>query len=167
MGLDKVNFALSNVNMLLSSGLNYVQDKQAGDTSGAAEMNLGGNLINGAVRNTIAYDMRRTYGSNLGFLVNNLAGYGTPEANAKGTMGLMGASLFTGLMNPFGYGYGCGMPMFGMSMPMMPMLGGFSGFSAFGGGFCGPSVFGGGCFGGHNVNMHGGRNTFIQNNYYC
>ena len=63
-------------------------------------------------------------GSSIGFLINGMAGYGNQEANIKGSTALMGASLMTSMMGPFGWNGGW-----------------------FGGGCFGPSIFGGGCFG--------------------
>lgn len=136
MDLPKLNYTLSNINNILGSTLGAVQDKQNGASTGESIMNFGLNLTNGAIRNEVAYDMRRTYGTNMGFLVNNMAGYGSAEANQKGMAGLLGASLFNAVVtNPWSYGGCCG----GFAAPVMPM-------PVFGGGCCGGGFFGGGTY---------------------
>ncbi len=125
MDIPRLNYTLSQVNNLLGSALGAVEDKQQGADTGTSIMNFGLNVMNGAVRNEVAYDMRRTTGSNLGFLINNMAGYGSEEANIKGMNGLLGASLFNAVTSPWAWG------------------GGF-----FGGGCCTPPPLAmGGCFG--------------------
>lgn len=158
MSIDKAMYALSNVNAILGSGLTYQQRLQNGEAVGPATAEFGMNILSGAMRNEIARDIRHTTGSNLGYLVNNMAGYGTPEANYKGTAGLMATSLFTTAMSPWNYGCGGffgGPPMFGsifggfgcntfitpvMPMPIapppMPYFGGFSFFGGGGGCWC-------------------------------
>ena len=141
MSLAKLNYTLSNINAVLGSGVSYIYDKQQGDKSGAAEVNLGLNLANGLARNCIAEGIRRDTGSYMGYAVNSLAGYGDATSNAQGMVGLMGASILT---NPFAYGGFCGPSVFGCAYtPVMPMMtyGGY-----YGGGFCGGSMFGGGTF---------------------
>lgn len=129
--LSRTNYILGNVNALLGSTVGAVNDRNRGADWGTAGMNFGLNVLNGTVRNAVAYDMRKTTGSNLGFIINGLAGYGNEEANAKGTMGLMGASIMTSMLGgPFGGWYG----------------GGWCGGGPFGGGmFGGGGLFGGGC----------------------
>ena len=73
MDLPKLNYTLSNINNILGSTLGAVEDKRNGASTGESIMNFGLNLTNGAVRNEVAYDMRRQYGTNMGFLVNNMA----------------------------------------------------------------------------------------------
>ena len=138
MSLGKLNYVLSNINAVLGSGVSYIQDKQNGDKSGAAEINFGWNVVNGVARNAVAEGIRRDTGSYLGYAVNGLAGYGDATSNAQGMVGLMGASLLT---NPY-MGGGC----YGPSLfsgyftppPVMPMYGG----GCFGGGM----IYGGGTF---------------------
>lgn len=138
MDLPKLNYTLSNVNNLLGSALGAVQDKQNGASAGESIMNFGLNLTNGAIRNEVAYDMRKHYGTNMGFLVNNMAGYGSAEANQRGMTGLLGASLFNAVVsNPWSFGGCCG--GFVAPPPVMPM-------PMFGGGCCGGGFFGGGTY---------------------
>lgn len=91
MSLSRTNFILSNVNALLGSTATALEAKNKGANPSDIAVDFGLNVMNGAVRNEIAYDMRKTTGSNLGFLINNMAGYGNEAANSKGMMGLMGA----------------------------------------------------------------------------
>ncbi len=136
MDLPRLNYTLSNINNILGSTLGAVEDKRNGASTGESIMNFGLNLTNGAVRNEVAYDMRRHYGTNMGFLVNNMAGYGSAEANQKGMAGLLGASLFNAVVtNPWSYGGCCG----GFGVPVMTM-------PVFGGGCCGGGFFGGGTY---------------------
>ena len=142
MSLGKLNYVLSNINAVLGSGVSYIQDKQNGDKSGAAEINFGLNVVNGVARNAVAEGIRRDTGSYLGYAVNGLAGYGDATSNAQGMVGLMGASLLT---NPY-------------------MGGGCYGPSLFSGYFTPPPVmqmYGGGCFGGGM--MYGGGTFFDVN----
>lgn len=152
MSLAKTNFILSNVNALLGSTAGALDDKKKGVDAGTTAVNFGLNVANGAVRNQIAYDMRKTTGSNMGFLINNMAGYGNDKANAKGMMGLMGASIMTSMLRPWGFGGGC-------------CGGGFGGFGGgyYGGGFCGGSVFGGGYMGGMRP---GGFYSYMNPNFF-
>ncbi|MFQ8625014.1 MAG: hypothetical protein ACLSA2_00255 [Candidatus Gastranaerophilaceae bacterium] len=113
MGLDNAIYALSNVNALMGSTLGYVDAKNRGANTGDALMGFGLNVMNGAIRNEAAKDIRDRTGSYLGYAVNSAAGYGTPEANYRGTMGLIGASMLT---SPFGI-FGCG-----YSPYMMPSM---------------------------------------------
>lgn len=145
MSIDRAMNILSNVNAVLGSGVTYQQRLQNGEDVGAATTEFGMNILSGAMRNAVARDIYQTTGSNLGYLVNNMAGYGTAEANNKGTAGLMATSLFTSAMSPWGYGCGgifSGPSIFGgcgcnynpfLSGPVMPMPY-FGGFSYFGGG---------------------------------
>lgn len=150
MSIEKTTYMLSNMNAILGSGLTYQQRLQDGAPLGAATTEFGLNILNGGMRNEIARDIRRTTGSNMGYLVNSLAGYGTEEANYKGTAGLMGASLFTSMLSPR---FGCGSYFGG---PMM-----------FGGG-----IFGGGMFGGCGCNSminpyFGGGSFFARGGFWC
>ena len=131
MDIPKLNYTLSQVNNILGSTIGAVEDKQKGADTGTSIMNFGLNVLNGAVRNEVAYDMRKTTGSNLGFLINNMAGYGSEEANIKGMNGLLGASVFNAVTSPWSWGGG----FFGggcCAPPPMPM-----------GGCCGMGMFGG------------------------
>jgi len=166
MDLSRLNYNLSNVNALLGSAVGALDDKNKGATNGTALMNFGNNVLNGAIRNEVAYDIRKTTGSNLGFLINGMAGYGNDEANAKGMQGLFGATMLTSL---FGGGC-CGGGWFGGGM--YPMMGPFGG-SMFGGGCCGmPPMSTGGFFGTPvsytEINIstnHGGR--FGHRHFCC
>lgn len=136
------NYKLSNINNLLectNTALEGVNNKQhASDIL----IDFGSNLTGGALRNEIAYDIKRTTGSDLGIAINDSAGYGSSAANKKGMQGLMGASLFTGLFNRSSC---CGGGMFG-GFPMMGMTGGYS---MYGGSYMGgmtyasPGILGG------------------------
>lgn len=139
MDIPKLNYTLSQVNNILGSTIGAVEDKQKGADTGTSIMNFGLNVLNGAVRNEVAYDMRKTTGSNLGFLINNMAGYGSEEANIKGMNGLLGASVFNAVTSPWNWGGG----FFGggcCAPPPMPM-GGCCGMGMFGGGFMGGPTF--------------------------
>lgn len=151
MSIDKVTYMLSNMNAVLGSGLTFQQRMQDGEPLGYATTELGLNLLNGGMRNEIARDIRRTTGSNMGYLVNNLAGYGTEEANYNGTVGLMGASLFTSMLSP--YNYGCRGSYF--SGPMMY------------GGMFGGGMFGGGCGCNSMVNPYWGGSFFGGGGFWC
>lgn len=147
MDLSRLNYTLSNVNNLLGSTLGAVEDRQNGASTGESIMNFGLNVTNGAIRNEVAYDMRKRYGTNMGFLVNNMAGYGSAEANQKGMTGLLGASLFNAVVtNPWTFGGGCWGGGF-YSAPMMPMMFG-GGCCRGGGGFFGGSYMSSGILGG-------------------
>lgn len=110
MSLSSFNYTLSNINAILGSTLSYVDEKQAGDKSGAAEVNFGFNVCNGLLRNAGAEYFRRHTGSYLGYTINSLAGYGNAASNYYGSMGLLGLSMMT---NPFRFFGGCS-PMFGI-----------------------------------------------------
>ena len=140
MSLDNASNALSNVNAILGSGLTYQQRLQNGEALGPATTEFGMNIFTGALRNQAAKDIKHSTGSDIGYLINNLAGYGTPEANAKGTAALLGTSLFaSSMMSPWGYGPYLSTPMFyggifsAYTPPPMPMPY-FGGASFFGGG---------------------------------
>lgn len=182
MDFAKVNYTLSNINNLLGSAIGAVEDKQKGADTGTSIMNFGLNVMNGAVRNEVAYDMRKNYGSNMGFVINNMAGYGSEEANQKGMQGLLGASVFNAMLNPWAMGGG----IFGggccSSMPVMPpviMGGGCCGGGMFGGGFMGgPTITSPGIFGGvlNGVPMPSmlatpyfgsGFSVFSRNSFFC
>ncbi len=162
---SKVNYTLSQVNALLGSTVGALNDKNKGASTGEALFNFGNNVLNGAIRNEVAYDIRKTTGSNLGFLINGMAGYGNDEANAKGMQGLFGATMLTSM---FGGCYGGG--WFGGGM--YPMMGPFGG-GMFGGGCCGmPPMSTGGFLGGPmsftEINIstnHGGR--FGGRHFWC
>ena len=124
MNLSELNYTLSQINAGLGSVVGAIEDKNNGASNSTALFNFGNNLLNGAIRNEVAYDIRRNTGSNLGFLINGMAGYGNDEANAKGMQGLFGASM------------------------LASMQGGCHGGGWFGGGLLGMGPFGGGMFGG-------------------
>ncbi len=127
MSLSQTNFILSNINAWMGSAANALEQKNNGADWGTSIMNFGTHALNGTARNIVAKDIYEKTGgdmfggSYIGYIANSAAGYGTNEADAKGMAGLMGASMMTSMLNPFG---GC-----------------------WGGGFCGPSIFGGGYFG--------------------
>lgn len=152
MGLDNAIYALSNANALMGSALGYVDAKNRGANTGDALMGFGFNVMNGAIRNEAAKDIRDRSGSYLGYAVNSAAGYGTPEANYRGTMGLIGASMLT---SPFGI-FGCGYSPY--MMPSMIYGGGM--------GMWGGSFFGGGC-GCNNAFMFGGPTLFGPRGFWC
>ncbi len=131
MGLPETNYILSNINAIIGSTAGAIQARNRGVDPSTASMNFGLNVMNGIFRNSVAYDMRKVTGSNLGFMVNNLAGYGSPEANAAGTSGLMNASVLSSIAGPYAGWYGGG--VFGPSMfggyfapPVVPTFGFFS-----------------------------------------
>lgn len=139
MDIPKLNYTLSQVNNILGSTIGAVEDKQKGADTGTSIMNFGLNVLNGAVRNEVAYDMRKTTGSNLGFLINNMAGYGSEESNIKGMNGLLGASVFNAVTSPWAWGGG----FFGggCCAPPPMQMGGCCGMGMFGGGFMGGPTF--------------------------
>lgn len=172
MGFDfvKFNYNLSNINNLLGSTIGAVEDKQNGASTGTSIMNFGLNVLNGAVRNEVALDMRRTTGSNMGFMINNQAGYGSEEANQKGMQGLLQASLFNAMTAPWMNMGGCCCNGGGM----MAMGGFYGGGATFGGGtFTSPGIIGG-VF--HGVPMPSslatpyfgsGMSVFSTNRFFC
>lgn len=143
MDIPKLNYTLSQVNNILGSTIGAVEDKQKGADTGTSIMNFGLNVVNGAVRNEVAYDMRKTTGSNLGFIVNNMAGYGSEEANMKGMNGLLGASLFNAVTTPWMYGGGFWGG--GCCVPPPPPMGCGCGMGFMGGGmtYTSPGILGG------------------------
>lgn len=143
MDIPKLNYTLSQVNNILGSTIGAVEDKQKGADTGTSIMNFGLNVLNGAVRNEVAYDMRKTTGSNLGFIVNNMAGYGSEEANMKGMNGLLGASLFNAVTTPWMYGGGFWGG--GCCVPPPPPMGCGCGMGFMGGGmtYTSPGILGG------------------------
>jgi len=145
----------SHINNILGSTVNYADEKQRGASTSQAVTNFGLNVMGGAIRNEMAYDMRKHYGSNMGFIVNGLAGYGNQESNYRGTVGLLGTGMMLDMMHsPFGGFGGCG--MYGGSIFGGGMFGGsYFGGGFMGGGMCGGSVFGGSMFG--NPFMMGNR----------
>lgn len=120
MNLVNFNYTLSHINNLLGSTIGAVEEKQKGADTGTSIMNFGTNVLNGAVRNEVARDMRETYGTNMGFLINNMAGYGSKEANEKGMKGLMEASLFNAMLSPWAQGGGFGIFGRGCCAPPPP-----------------------------------------------
>ena len=172
----KLNYTLSNVNNLLGSAVGAAEDRQNGADAGTSIMNFGMNVLNGAVRNEVAYDMRKTYGTNMGFLINNMAGYGSAEANQKGMQGLLGASLFNAMTTPWMYGgggfYGGGCGCNSMSPFGMGMFGGGMGYMG------GPTYMSsgvlGGMFGGCAMPstlatpyFGSGFSVFANNRFFC
>lgn len=149
MGLDNTLYTLSNVNAILGSAVGFADARNNGVPVGDALMDFGFNVMNGAIRNEAARDIRRHTGSYLGYAVNSAAGYGNPVANAQGTMGLIGASMVT---SPFGI-FGCGFNPY--------MTSSIYGCGPFGGGF-----FGGGCGCGPGF-MFGGPSFFGVRGFWC
>ncbi len=141
MSLSNAIYALSNINALGGSLLGYSEAKSNGASTGEALTDFGFNVMNGAIRNVWARDIQQHTGSYLGYAVNSAAGYGNPQSNALGTLGLVNATMIT---SPFGI-FGCN--PFMTSMIYNPFGGSF-----FGGGCCCnnnfmfPSFFGGGGF---------------------
>lgn len=133
MSLGRTNYILSNVNALLGSTVGAINDHNNGVDPGTTTMNFGLNVMNGTVRNAVAYDMYQRTGTNLGFMINGMAGYGNQEANVKGSTALMGASIMNSMFNPFGGCFGGGWVGGSVFGPMVPMGGFYS--------YMGPSVF--------------------------
>ena len=106
--------------------------------------------INAILGSVVGYTQENT-GSYLGYAINSAAGYGSSEANAKGTSALIGASLLTspfgifGMMNPYSTLYGCG---------------------PYGNGFWNSGFFGRGC-GCNTPFMFGGPTMFGMNGFWC
>ncbi len=131
MGLPETNYILSNINAIIGSTAGLLRDKNNGVDPATATMNYSMNVMNGIFRNNVAYDMRKVTGSNLGFTVNSLAGYGSEAANQAGTAGLMNASVLSSIAGPYAGWYRGGVfgpSMFGgcFAMPMvMPTFGFF------------------------------------------
>lgn len=125
----KFNYNMSNINNLLGSTNSALEGAAQKQKASDILIDFGKNIMSGALRNEIAYDMKRATGSDLGIAINDVAGYGTKEANQKGMQGLMGASVFNGML-----GGGCcggymgGYPMMGMGgcMGGYPMMGGMT-----------------------------------------
>ena len=89
MSLDNLIYGLSNVNAIMGSALGYSRDKSSGVSTEGAFANFGMNVANGLMRNTVAKGIQENSGSYLGYAINSTAGYGSPEANSKGTVGLL------------------------------------------------------------------------------
>lgn len=104
---------LSDITCGLASVGTYVSQRKNGATVGSAGLSLFDNLLNGFVRNEVAYDMQR-FGNPFGNAVNMFAGYGNPISNTVGTLGLMSANcspwMFFGGMSMCSP-MGCCMPM--------------------------------------------------------
>lgn len=149
MSIDSAIYALSNFNALAGSALGAVDAKNQGASAGSALMGFGFNVMNGALRNEAAREIQHHTGSYLGYAINSAAGYGNPVANARGTMGLIGASMLT---SPFGI-FGCGFNPY--------MTSTIYGCGPFGGGF-----FGGGCGCGTGF-MFGGPTFFGVRGFWC
>ena len=148
MSIDNAIHALSNFNAVMGSFNSFTDAKNRGVPAGDAMIDFGLNVMNGTIRNAAARDIQQRSGSYLGYAVNSLAGYGNPEANARGTMGLIGASMLTSPFGIFGYGYN----------PFMTST--IYGYSPFGGGY-----FGGcGCNSGF---MFGGPTFFGPRGFLC
>lgn len=151
MGLDNLIYGLSNVNAIMGSALGYSRDKSDGMSTGGALANFGMNVANGLVRNSAAQNIWENTGSYLGYSINSSAGYGNAAANAKGTTGLLGATLLTspyglfGMMSPYSTLYGCG---------------------PYGNGYWNSGFFGGGC-GCNSPFMFAGPTMFGINGFWC
>ena len=90
MGFAENMRILSNINCGLASAVGYLQQRNMGVSPAYAGGNLIGNLMNGAVRNEVAYEMQK-WGNPVGNTINMYAGYGNPVSNTIGTLGLMSA----------------------------------------------------------------------------
>ena len=151
MSLDSILYTTSNINAILGSVVGYTQDKNNGVNTSNAIANFGMNVANGMVRNSAAKNIQENTGSYLGYAINSADGYGSSEANAKGTSALIGASLLTspfgifGMMNPYSTLYGCG---------------------PYGNGFWNSGFFGRGC-GCNTPFMFGGPTMFGMNGFWC
>lgn len=127
---------LSNIDCGLSSVVTYMKDKQSGKSPVEATGSLFTNITNGVARNEVAYEMQR-HGNSLGNFINMYHGYGSAEANAAGTLGLMTATnpwMFFNVMPSYTMSY----TSFNMGYPMMgayPMMGSYSMFGM-GGFYC-------------------------------
>lgn len=116
MSIDNTIYALSNINALLGSTLNYIDNRQNGMSQSAAISDLGYNIAYGGLRNMASRDIFQNSGSYLGYMVNSNAGYGNPVSNYQGAMGTIGAMMLTTPWNVFGCCnpymtssiYGCG-----------------------------------------------------------
>ena len=67
MGLDNTLYTLSNINALLGSTVGFTNARNNGVPVGDALMDFGFNVMNGAIRNEAARDIRRHTGSYLGY----------------------------------------------------------------------------------------------------
>lgn len=148
MGLDSTINTFANINNILGSTVGYTKDKAQGASTGEAVMNFGFNVLNGGIRNMTAKEILNNTGSYIGYSINSTAGYGSAEANEKGTQQLMAASLFTSPYGIFG-GY--------MNPYMMNPFGG--------------SIFTGGMFGGCGCSGmsygFGPQSFFMNRGFYC
>ena len=149
MSIDNAIHALSNFNAVMGSFAGYADARNQGVPASDAMIDFGLNVMNGTIRNAAARDIQQRSGSYLGYAVNSIAGYGNPEANARGTVGLIGASMLT---SPFGI-FGCGFNPY--------MTSSIYGCGPFGGGF-----FGGGCGCGTGF-MFGGPTFFGVRGFWC
>ena len=151
MSIDSLIYGLSNVNAIMGLALGYSRDKSDGLSTGGALANFGMNVTSGLMRNSVAKNIQENSGSYLGYAVNSAAGYGSPEANNKATMGLLGASMLTspygifGIMSPYSTLYGCG---------------------PYGNGYWNSGFFGGGC-GCNSLFMFSGPTMFGLNGFWC
>lgn len=132
MGFAENMRILSNINCGLASFNTMMEQRSNGVNYTTTGLTLGQNLSNGIIRNEMAYDMQK-HGNPVGNLVNMYAGYGTPEANTAGTLGMMSAYM----CNPWGFfnsplcSYMCG-PMSMTPYMSMGMPGYYGGFMSMG-----------------------------------
>lgn len=150
MSIENAIYALSNINAIMSSTANYVDNRQNGVPAGYALSDMGYNIMNGALRNEMSRDIQQRTGSYLGYAINNAAGYGNPVANAQGTSGTIAAAMLT---SPFGI-FGCN--------PWM-MTSSLYGCGPFGGGYYGG--FFPGCY--DNFMFGGGPSMFGMRGCWC
>ena len=124
-GINNAIYALSNINALGQSFLNYRDNLKSGTSYADATLGLGFSIMNAGARNLASREIADSTGSYLGYAVNNTAGYGTPEADAKGTAGTIAAAQ---LSSPWGL-FSMMPSVSYMPMPYMgrPMMGGFFG----------------------------------------
>lgn len=103
-------YNMSNINAIAGSIAGYASDRNYGASPFEASVNLGLNTAYGLVRNAGAKDIYDKTGSILGYAATTAAGYGSPEANLYGTMGLFGSALLSspgGLFSSGGHHHHC------------------------------------------------------------
>ena len=109
MGFAENMRIMSGINCTLASLVSYGEQKQNGASASYAGYNFLGNMLNGFVRNDIAYQMQN-WGNPMGNMINMYSGYGNPISNFVGTTALLGANcspwMFFGMCQPM-----CYMPM--------------------------------------------------------
>lgn len=94
--------ALANFNAVTGSFLNYNEETKKGVSTVDALSNLSWNIAGGLLRNQASKAIADTTGSYLGYAINSNAGYGTAEANEKGTAGTILAAQLSSPWGMFG-----------------------------------------------------------------